>query len=186
MTEVTVNTDDSLTVNVGGLASHDHDGAYVSQSEDDQRWLWSSAGLVQRTGSPTMVNVFNGRHTGWELVDASTNGIKGDVFLPPWWTTFDFAAWWSHSSGSTGDVVFDHFAWDLGGDGDSGLGTPSSSGSVTDTALADDTVTVTTIATGVSITTGRWGLHLDRLGGDAADTLAGDIFVIAFQLVRAS
>lgn len=140
--------------------------------------------LDQTNSAVQLVTV--GQLRGLRLDDAQNYHLGTAVDFPSDWATYNVAAHWVNYTTATGAVVLRYDYMTLG----AGTVTTTNTASrpqVTLTAGTQWVLTESTIATGVAVDPTAPNLaRLIRLGNDAADTLAGQIAVVALILTKAS
>jgi hypothetical protein len=149
----------------------------------DQR-LWLPCKEVQViTGSPSFGNV--GSQAGVLLMDGAgaTEAGAFTFVVADNWLTMAIDIHWANAGAGAGDVrwTVGHLVAADAGD----FSTAATNVSTTVTAAAQNIKKVSTLATGISLTTARAGtIVLTRTSGDAADTLANDVGVVGISLRR--
>jgi hypothetical protein len=146
--------------------------------------------LAAARGAPSLAAVAT-HYTGWLLDAAATESVASQVFVPDYWQTMDVECWYTNPGANAGNVVLRTVLASTGGSG-LGVGDGGSLGAaapanVTDAAPATNVLRKVRLAAGITIDVGELQLvNVERIGGDAGDTLANDIAVLAVILRRVS
>lgn len=131
-------------------------------------------------GSATLSNV--NRVIVGALDSTNIEWMSAPVSIPDDWTTADVTLRWANGGAGAGDVV-----WQVGLNNlSTSISAAAMSSSVTATAGSQNAIIETTIATGVSVSTGSGGVVVNRQATDAADTLGNDAYLVAVRLTKAS
>ena len=146
-------------------------------------WVPAASWAAQAAG-PTLAG--DGAMPGWALDAAATEGIVCTTEVPASWASFDVDLWWLNAGAGTGDVVFS-FKHRISAAADLASDTAVDDGNVTEVAGAQDIIAVTTVASDIATAEDAiFNAQLQRLGADAADTLANDVAILGIRLRRVS
>lgn len=130
--------------------------------------------LTVRTGSPAQPTSQD--IPSWLLDATTTEGVSGSIILPEGLTSVNVDVVWANWTTDAGDVKF-RLSHKLKADGEAVSGATVDN-EVTVTAGSQFVRATTRIASSIAVTADDlFGLNIYRLGGDAADTKAGDVAV---------
>jgi hypothetical protein len=142
--------------------------------------------LAAARGAPSLAGVAT-HFTGWLLDAASTESVSSQVVVPQHWKTMDVECWYTNPGTGSGNVVLRSVLAASGGITGGGTLSVGAQANVTDTAPAQNALRKVRLAANVTVTSGEMQLvNVERIGGDAADTLGNDMAVLAIILRRVS
>jgi len=152
--------------------------------------LWISGSAMSATsGSPIVNQVGAGNFWARKAVmlmdSAALEIVQATVIIPPGWSTANMYLWWTNAGAGSGNVRLAVWDWDIS-DGNSIDGDDLIY--LDNVAAPAQLVAERTLIAGTRPVTGNalLSFQIARVGDDVADTLANDVGVIGFELVRAS
>lgn len=150
--------------------------------------LWLSAGdFVATFGSAALGNLGGTTNrVAAMLMDAAATEIVGaSALVPPGWNTVNVKLHWSNAGAGAGDVYWRARAVSKADTEDTNAG--GSDTNTTATAPVANVLKITTILTGIAVEGNELlAIHLTRIGGDVADTLANDAGILGVAIERAT
>jgi len=155
---------------------------------NDQIITIPAGAMVATSGSPTLGGGGDGgRWNSWAMDASTTEVATFGIAFPDWWNTVNVDLWWTNGGAGAGDVRWS-VLFDRAGEGDTlSTGRGYSVGVVTATAGLLDVMVKTRTTTGAAIDHTKFiNCRIQRLGLDAADTLANDCFLFGAVISRAS
>jgi hypothetical protein len=153
-------------------------GTYVGQ--DEPVYLWAGQ-LGNMFGGPTLGDA---QWPGWLMTDSAVLFAGGSVKLPDSWTTWKLSVLWIKLTANAGDVVWrgDYDVKEVGG-----TAGPTAGTNRTVTASGQNVLVKTQLETNIAYTDGALvSVKGGRIGTDGADTLTGNVGLLAFVLEKVS
>lgn len=160
---------------------------YAARADE---FVWLGAGDFELGyASPSRSRLTNSGYPGWLLDASSIEGIIASARLPTHYSTFHVDLYWTNAGAGAGDAYI-RFGVSMTGDGESlnnysGKGF-TSFGAVTAPAQWVLEVTRLTASAGTNQSGEIFGIYIDRLADDAADTLGNDIAIVGVLITKAS
>lgn len=174
-------TNSLMKVRVSGSFVASGSGAYLPVTDS----TFIDAGRIQASGESTNRATFASRIEGWTLDPGLNETLRASWFPKSGQSTYSVYVWWGNRGSGSGDVKF-RLAYYSRGDGEDAT-TGETLVDTTLTAGAQNVLERSQLgAGGFTITAGELhNVRVTRLGSDAADTLADEISVVAFEIVPA-
>lgn len=158
--------------------------AFVELTDVNQVFMQGHAFMLN-AGAAALSSV--GGSPVWALDQTSVESVAGSVRLPSWWATFDIYYLWANAGAGAGDVSLQIVRSLVTTGDDISAGGGATSTKVTATAGAQYILQTTLHTSGITNDpTKTWRFRPGRSAGDAADTLANDIYLVGLLLQRAS
>lgn len=144
------------------------------------------AGAFHLTAGSPALGVLQSRWPAYMMDAAGTESVASAVGIPSTWATYHVDLCWGIDSGTPANVVW-NVILDVAGHGDSlaSSGGGGNAGNQTVATSAAATMRVTRMYTNATADpTKKLNVRVQRIGGDGADTQAGDAGIIAVVLTR--
>lgn len=146
-------------------------------------WI-AAADLEISNGAPTLATIGD-TWPYWSVDDATTEGVVTVTQVPTDWATYDVDLWWIGNGGGANNVLWRVAVADAADGSTLGAGTLSG---VTAANPGSNILEVTRLVTGQAVPASGnvTSVRIVRGGGDALDTLAGDVGILGVLLTKAS